>query len=264
MVYKEYFSIRINMKKIITTLTLFISLNISAMAEEISTYLIGSSFSMQQTKAKLKASGFDILATNNNVITITNEKLQASNTYLATLQVYVNDLNIKVQNPEYFAAAYLGEKYKKGQFETTIQALNTALGTLKGSREKLDEKELPEYHFMMGMPYFDDFITVGEGTKIYEKIAKNEDVLYSLTLPNGTILVGHKLKPTTTNFLKTLKQRKNSQILPYEAIVFSDEVQIMNPKFYLALSLPQLSMGEFMKISDIPSRIEEDIINAYK
>ena len=38
----------------------------------------------------------------------------------------------------------------------------------------------------------------------------------------------------------------------------------MNPKYYLALSLPNLSMGTFMKISDIPGKIEEDIKADYK
>ncbi len=252
------------MKKIIVTIIAITLLTTYTTAQSISAYLIGNSAPISEVKTKLKESGFDILATTNNVITISNPELQATNTYVATINVYVGSSDIRVQNPNYFGAAYLDDKYKKDQFKSTINALTKALGKLKESNEKLEEDELGDYHFMMGMPYFDEPITVAEGDKIYKKIKNNQHIAYALTLPNGTILVGHKLTPSTSSFLKTLNQTKNSQILPYEALVFSNEVKIMNPKFYLALSLPQLSMGEFMKISTTPNKIEKEITNAYR
>lgn len=241
-----------------------ILLSTAVIAQSVSAYLIGASASIAEVKSKLEANGFKVLATTNNVVTITNPELQATNTYVATLQVYVGSSTVRVQNPNYFGAAYLDGKYKKGQFNATVNALTKALGSLKGSSEKLDLDELGGYHFMMGMPYFDEPVSVSKSSRVYEKVAGNRSVAYSLTLPNGTLLVGHKLSLGTSNFLKVLGQMKNSQILPYEALVFSNEVKIMNPKFYLALSLPQLSMGQFMKISDIPGKIEKDIANAYK
>ena len=252
------------MKKIITTIATIALFTTSAMSESISTYLIGASASAADVTSKLKENGFDVLATTNNVITITNPELQATNTYLATLQVYVGGSDVRVQNPAYFGPAYLDSAYTKGQFKTTIDALTKSLGALKGSSEKLEEKDISGYHFMMGMPYFSDAISVNDTDKVYEKITGNKNILYSLTLPNGTILVGHKLNPSTSGFLTTLHQTNNSQILPYEALVSANQVNIMNPKFYLALSLPQLTMGQFMKISDIPDKIEADIANAYK
>lgn len=252
------------MKRTITTVATVALLSTAAIAESVSTYLIGTPASTADVKTKLKANGFKVLATTNNVVTITNAELQATNTYVATLQVYVGSSDVRVQNPAYFGAAYLDSKYKKGQFKATTNSLTKALGDLKGSNEKLDSSELGGYHFMMGMPYFDEPVTVRKANKVYEKIAGNSRISYSLTLPNGSILVGHKLSLGTSDFLKTLGQTKNGQILPYEALVFSNEVKIMNPKFYLALSLPQLSMGEFMQISDIPGKIEKDITNAYK
>jgi hypothetical protein len=252
------------MKRIITVMFISAILSISAIAQSVPTYLIGTSASLGDVQSKLKANGFEVLATNNNVVTITNAELKKTNTYLATLQVYVGASDVRVQNPEYFGLAYLGDKYQKGQFSSTVDALTKSLGALKGSVEKLKANDLPDYHFMMGMPYFDDPITVAKKPKIYESVAGNDKILYSVTLPNGMLLVGHKLSKNTSEFLKTLKQTDNSQILPYEALVYSNKVNIMNPKFYLALSLPQLSLGEFMKISEIPDKIEEDIENAYK
>lgn len=252
------------MKKILTTLVTVVLLSTAAMAGSVSAYLIGASASVADVKSKLTANGFEVVSTMNNVVTITNSELKATNTYVATLQVYVGAADVRAQNPAYFGAAYLGKKYKKGQFKATLDSLGQALGSLKGSSEKLDASDLPDYHFMMGMPYFDDPITVAEGNKIYEKVASNKSVAYSLTLPNGSILVGHKLSSATSDFLKALGQTNNSQILPYEALVYSNEVKMMSPKFYLALSLPQLSMTQFMKISDIPGKIEKEIANAYR
>lgn len=252
------------MKKTIMAMVIIILLSTGTIAQNISTYLIGASAPAAEISSKLKINGFEILAVTNNVITITNSELQATNTYLATLQVYVSKSDIRVQNPAYFAAAYLDEKYKKGQFKTTIDSLSKALGTLRKSSEKLKEEDLGTYHFMMGMPYFDEPVTISQESKVYQKIKGNKNIVYSLTLPNGSILVGHKLSSHSNSFLKALNQTKNSQILPYESLVFSNQVKIMNPKFYLALSLPQLTMSEFMTISDIPDEIEKDITNAYK
>ncbi len=252
------------MKKIIIMLMTIALFNISLMAENVSTYLIANSASLSDVQSKLKANGFNVLATNNNVVTISNTELKATNTYLATLQVYVGSSEIRVQNPAYFGAAYLAGAYTKNKFKETISALEKALGSLHGSSEKLEAKDLSNYHFMMGMPYFDEPMIVSELNDVYKKVSNNPNILYSLTLPNGTILVGHKLSSASNNFLNILHQTKNSQILPYEALIYSNQVKIMNPKFYLALSLPQLSMSQFMKISDIPNKIEDDITNAYK
>ena len=252
------------MKKIITTMAMVALLSTAAVGESVSTYLIGAATSVSDVKSKLQANGFEVLATSANVVTITNPELKATNTYLATLQVHVNSSDVRVQNPAYFGAAYLDDKYKKGQFSETVSSLTKALGSLNGSTEKLESDELGGYHFMMGMPYFDEPVIVSTASKVYEKIDGNDNILYSLSLPNGSILVGHKLSADTSGFLKVLNQTANAQILPYEALVFSNQVKIMNPKFYLALSLPQLSMGQFMKISDIPGKIEDDITNVYK
>jgi hypothetical protein len=252
------------MKKIIVGMVLGLLLSASAMAQAIPAYLIGIPASLGEVESKLKANGFEVLANTNGVLTVTNGELKSTNTYVATIQVYVGLTEVRVQNPDYFGLAYLGDKYKKGQFSKTLNALSKALGSLRNSSEQLDADDLPDYHFMMGMPYFDEPVTVASGGKIYEQLKGNDKILYRLRLPNGTILVGHKLSKETNKFLKTLKQTHNNQVLPYEAIVYSSKVNIMNPKYYLALSFPKLSMGQFMKISDIPGKIEEDIEAAYE
>ncbi len=261
------------MKKLFITITATILLitnvvayNFGSTPSKISAYFIAPAQPLKRIKEKLVDNGFKILAITNiidnyNVITITNDELQATNTYMATIHVNVNSLDIRIQNPSYLGAAFLGDEYKYGQFKSTVNALEKALGSLKDSKQKIDFDELKDYNFMIGMPKVDDTITLKRGKNLASKV---KNIAYKLTLPNGLILVGHKLSKKTNKFLKTLNEEKNAQILPYESMIFKDSVQILDPKFYLALSLPNLSMGQFMEIASIPDEIETEIRKAYR
>jgi len=266
------------MKRILTLcMTTVVVLSTNALAfdfsstpSKISAHYIAPTQLVDDLKSKLKTNGFEILATTNilkghDVITVTNDELKATNTYMATLQVSVSAKEVRVQNPSYLGAAYLGNKYKYGKFKATVNALEKALGSLKGSAQKTNFSDLEDYRFMFGMPKLADVITVKEGTGLADKAKANtKNVAYTLTLPNGVTLVGHKLRGRTNKFLKTLGQQKNAQLLPYESMVFANAVQMLDPKYYLALSLPLLSMGEFMEIASVPDQIEKDIKRAYK
>ena len=266
------------MKNLLTmsvTATLLLTTNalafdFSSTPRKLSAHYVAPAQAVDTVKAKLTENGFTVLATTNiikghDVITITNDELKATNSYMATLQVSVSGSEIRVQNPSYLGAAYLGDNYNYGKFKTTVNALEKAFGSLKGSTQKADFSDLSDFNFMMGMPKLKDAITVKEGKGLASKVTgANKHVAYTLTLPNGLTLVGHKLRGKTNKFLKTLGQEKNAQILPYESMVYGNAVQILDPKYYLALSLPQLSMGEFMEIASVPDQIEKDIKRAYK
>ena len=262
------------MKKLFaTTVTAAVLLTTNATAydfgstpSKISAHFVATAQSLDSVKKKLTDNGFKVLATTNivkghDVITITNDELQATNTYMAAIHVSVSGSDVRVQNPSYLGAAFLGDKYKYGQFKATVNALEKALGSLKGSKQKTDFSDLEDYNFMMGMPKVDDTITIKEGKGLASKVS---DAAYTLTLPNGLVLVGHKLSKKTNKFLKTLGEEKNAQILPYESLVFGNAAQMLDPKFYLALSLPNLSMGQFMEIASVPDDIEQEITKAYK
>ncbi|CAA6817873.1 MAG: Unknown protein [uncultured Sulfurovum sp.] len=267
------------MNKIITTYTLIlllstklIAINLTSEPKKIPAYYIAPTQTLNALIMKLENHGFNILATTKvlehyNIITITNEELQNTNSYMATLQLNVNLKEIRVQNPSYLAKAYLDENYHYGEFENTINALKDALGTLSESPQKADFSALPEYSFMYGLPKREDVLTIRKGSDIIKKILRPETkkyLAYTLTLPNGNILVGHKLSTKTNDFLHILHQEKNAQILPYEAMINGQEVSIMNPKYYLALSLPMLSLHEFMQIASVPDRIYRNIKKAYQ
>ena len=237
--------------------------------EKLSTYYAAKAQDAKSVASKLKANGFSVLATTaplkgSTVITITNKELKATNSWLATLNVLVNEKEVRVQNPSYFGAAYLGDKFKYGQFSGTLKSLQKALGDLHTVEDEFKLSKLPKYQFMMGMPYVDEVIDVGEGADLVSKLKDNKYVAYSLTLPNGATLVGHSLRGRTNKFLTKIDATHNAQILPYRSIIKDGKAVMLDPKYYLAVSLPLLSMGEFMKIASTPAEIEKDIKRTYK
>ncbi len=48
-----------------------------------------------------------------------------------------------------------------------------------------------------------------------------------------------------------------SHLLPYTVLVENGEANLLHAKFYLALSFPRLTMGEFMKIMSVPGDIKD-------
>ena len=235
----------------------------------LSTYYAAKAQDANKVKSKLKANGFSILATTApikgaTVITITNKELKNTNSWLATLNVLVNEKEVRVQNPSYFAAAYLQDKFKYGQFTGTLKSLQKALGDLYTVKDEFKLAKLPKYHFMMGMAYVNDTIEVGEGADLVTKLKDNKYVAYSLKLPNGATLVGHSLRSRTNKFLLKIDAGNNALILPYRSIIKDGKAIMLDPKYYLAVSLPLLSMGQFMKIASAPGEIEKDIKRTYK
>ena len=146
----------------------------------------------------------------------------------------------------------------------TLKSLHKALGDLYTVEDEYKLSKLPKYQFMMGMPYVDETINVGEGADLVSKLKDNKYVAYTLQLPNGATLVGHSLRSRTNKFLLKIDAAHNAHILPYRSMIKDGNAVMLDPKYYLAVSLPLLSMGEFMKIASTPAEIEKDIKRTYK
>jgi len=245
--------------------------NFTSAPKKISAHYVAKNQKLEIIQRKLQKNGFQILAVSTilkgqNVITITNQELQNTNSYMATLQINVNEKEVRVQNPSYLAAAYL-DNYRYGEFKKTVEALESALGTLHNGVQQANFSALENYHFMYGLPSKKDILLIKRDKNIIEKIATAQlksYIAYTLTLPNGNILVGHKLRAKTNRFLNILSEERNAQVLPYEAMIIGDEVSILNPKYYLSLSFPNLSLEQFMKIASVPDQIYRNIKKAYK
>jgi len=248
--------------------------NFDVIPEKLTAYYTSPIQPISSLKSKLTANGFKVLAATKildgkTVVTITNEQLRATNSYMATIQLLVNKNRneIRVQNPSYLGAAYLQGNYNYGQFKETLHALESSLGIMHEVADKITFSKLKNYCFMFGMPNLKDDITIAENRQTDKEITAlkaKKYILYSLQLENGAMLIGHKLEEKTNNFLKKIGETKNSQLLPYEAMIENGKVSILDPKYYLALSLPLLSMSDFMQIATTPDQIVKDIKKAYQ
>ena len=87
---------------------------------------------------------------------------------------------------------------------------------------------------------------------------------YSLELPNGSTLIGHKMSESNNKFINVVNAEENSQILPYQSMVKDGKAFMLDPKYYLPLSLPLLTMTDFMKIRTIPDDIEAELKKDFK
>ena len=244
-----------------------------ATPKALSAYYAAQPQTVEVLKSKLEKNGFTILAQTevlkgHTVLTVTNAQLQATNTYLAALNIHVDPNNeIRIQNPTYLGKAYLREKFKDGRFNDTLKAFQEVLGDMYMVEDTYETEELADFQFMMGMPHFDDMMEIVEEENLISKIddeKRSKYIAYTLKLSNGDTLVGHKLRSRTNKFLSKINAERNVNLLPYQSIIQKGKVVILDPKYYLALSLPLLTMSDFMKIASAPDEIVKDIKRAYK
>ena len=244
---------------------------------EINSYLTGAYMDTDKVSQKLKENGFNVVSTykisknsEGTTVIFTNSEMKKlaskpGRGFAGVLRVLVDKERnrISVMNPVYFQHAFLQKDYDDKSAKKILKSIENAFGELKGSEEKLDEDDLAGYHYMMSMPYYEDSVIVGEGNavELLEKLAnyKNgENYIFDLKLSNSSYLVGYKLSKRTSKFVKKTGTQ-NGQVLPYMILVENDKATILHAKYYLAISYPLLSMGQFMKIISIPGAIEKEL-----
>lgn len=245
-------------------------------SKKIPAYLEGSYIDVATAKTKLQGAGFEVLATYEPVkqgttIVFTNSALkkeakEEKRAHAAILKMFVDekDKAVSITNPIYFGKAFMQGDYNHDVWENQYNTINKAFAGLKGSKEAIKFKDLDGYHFMFGMPYYEDFEEVGEGdhSGLISK-AKKGKIVFELTLSKDSTLVGYELSEKTREFVEKVG-RKNAAVLPYTIAIEEDEAKIMAAKYYLAISYPKLTMGEFMKISDIPGKIKDELEIPFK
>nr|MBL0721528.1 hypothetical protein [Sulfurovaceae bacterium] len=227
----------------------------------LSAYFVASPQTLEVLIYNLRINGFEVLAINEickdkNVISITNEELKNTNSFTSVINILINGKDeLRIQNPSYFGASYLKDKFKYGQFNNTKISLQKALGDMYLTSDMNKLGKLKDYHFMFGMPSFDDMITINN----HVDLTHTTKFAYILNLPNGSTLIGHKMLQLSKKFLKIVNAEKNSQMLPYQSMVKDGKAVILDPKYYLPLSLPLLTMTDFMKIRTIPDHIAAEV-----
>ncbi|MBT4836090.1 MAG: DUF3313 family protein [Methylococcales bacterium] len=239
---------------------------------------------VKAAKSRLKKEGFSIAGdyspfSNTHIIAVTNSTLKsiAKKTeyggYGAMIRVSVTKAGERVQvaytNPYYSNNIYR----MKGNIASTASSIGKALGKEKtfGSKKGIKAKGLRDWHYMFGMPYFDDQIKLashGSQSAAVSKVTANlkankggTTLVYKIDLGKETVFgVGIKSgKGADKTVMGSIDSTstKHSAHLPYDILVRGGKVYTMNGKFRIALSFPDLTMKQFMSIADAPDAIEE-------
>jgi len=255
----------------------------SAPAEKkVSAYLVGSYVDAESAQAKLKEAGFDVLAAyavdnkgNYVSVVFTNDAMKSAASkpnrgFAAVLRLLVNSekKEIRITNPVYFGKAFLQDEFDYQAALALEKSLVSVFGELKGSEDKWEFDALADYHFMMGMPYYNETALLGEGSnadllKKAKSYNKGKEVIFELSLGEGRTLVGYALGKRTSKFVKKIGYQ-NAAILPYTVLIEDGQAKSLAGKYYIAISYPLLTMGEFMTIATVPGAIDKDLAKPFK
>jgi len=188
---------------------------------------------------------------------------------------------VSYTNPKYWGNAYFRDYYPnvtstytsvENNLEKAMKTSGSFNGKEFGSEDGLSVKDLRKYHYMIGMPYFDDteeledFDSYQEAlNKVESNIKKgvpNVKMIYKIKIPGkNLVLYGFALsgEDGESNFLPIIDigNPKHTAFLPYEMLIMDNEVHMLHGRFRIALSFPDLTMGTFSKIMSTPGDIED-------
>jgi hypothetical protein len=216
------------------------------------------------------------------VLAVTSDELKSAaaaarfGAYAAAQRVTVTKIADEVQvawtNPVYMAAAYR----MKADLSPVAAKLGAALGALEeyGPKDGKRAKDLRGYHYMVGMPYFDDPWRVGTFPSQAEALQVVEAGLaagrggtrqvYRVTVSPDETVFGVALSEGCGGDASIMKEIDFKPIrstghLPYELLVSRGEVYALHAKFRIAMNFTDLSMmgnHSFMRIRCAPDSIE--------
>jgi len=250
--------------------------------EKVSTYLVGAYMDVDTVKTKLTEAGFEVVTTYKvdkkgeyTSIVFTNAALKAranktDRGFAAILRVLVNNekKEISITNPIYFGKAFMQDEFDYQAALKTEASIVAAFGELKNSADAWEYEGLSGYHFMMGMPYYEENAVLSEGENAdliakAKSYKKGKNLIFELEIAEGRTLLGYALGRKTSKFVKKIGYQ-NAQVLPYTILVEEGKAKMLAPKYYIAVSYPQLTMGEFMTIASVPGAIEKDLAKPFK
>ena len=243
----------------------------------------------EAAQAKLIAAGFELAGTYSPypgalVLAITSSELKelAAGSrfggYAAAQRVTFTKVGDEVQvaytNPRYMAAAYR----MASDLAPVAAKLEAALGRVEeyGSDEGKSASDLRGYHYMLGMPYFDDPSRFGKfkshaaavdaieaglaakrggASKVYRvDLPGEKETVFGVALTDGCSSDARIMKEID------FKPNRSTGHLPYELLVSGDEVFALFGKFRIAVNFTDLKMmgsHSFMNIRCAPDAIED-------
>jgi hypothetical protein len=263
------------MKKLLTVGLLSLSLMASsALADLLTAYKIGAATDVESAKTKLVDAGFEVVGTYKSdagtTVLYTNAALKAmgdkeNRGFASVGRILVNESQVNISNPLYFGKAFMQKEYNNDVSAATLASLEKAFGPLKDSEDKFEEKDLAGYHFMMGMPYYEDMDIVGEGTTadLVAKAKASKGVTAVVQLSADRYVAFVEMDKRTNGFVKKIGLH-NGQLLPWAVLIEGGKAKAHSAKYFIAISYPLFTMTEFMTIATVPGAITKDLEKIFK
>lgn len=238
---------------------------------------------MSQIEKKLQAEGFQIVGRHlpkglphYGVVIVTYKPLLDAIARMggativgAGIRVGVkSDGSVSYMSPEYWYRAFFRKNYQST--EATVKEMQSKLATALGAGKPFggDEpaSDLANYRYMIGMEKFDSdknelnsFASFDQAVKtIQTNLAdKTNDTakVYEIIMPGQKLAVfGVALNDPRRGEGWWVKRIGADHIaaMPYEMYVVNNKVYALYGRFRTALAWPDLGMGTFMAISDMP------------
>jgi hypothetical protein len=242
-----------------------------------------------QVKEKLAAAGFELAGAYDpypgaTVLVVTSPELKAAAGRTptggfaagerATVTRVGEEVQVAFANPRYLQHAYR----LKDDLGPVAQKLEAALGRVEefGPKDGKTAKDLAGYHYMFGMPYYDEPSEIatfgshdqavaviekglaarrGGASKVYRiDVPGSEQTVFGVALTDGC--GGDAFVMKEIDF----KPLRSTPHLPYELLVTGSKVIALHAKFRIAVDFPDLAMmgsNSFMNIRCAPDAIED-------
>lgn len=195
---------------------------------------------------------------------------------------------ISYTTPEYWGNAYFREDFDQvsklydtysSKIAKTLATCGSGGGETFGSQDGHDTDKLRNYRYMATMPKFDKTKKLNEFTSYEEAVATiegnlakgvmNLEKVFSIELKEQQIKlygIGLSGENGETKFMEKIDvaEPKHTAFLPYEFLVIGNEVHMLHGRYRIALSFPDLKMGQFMKIVSTPPNIKKMMETATK
>ncbi len=248
---------------------------------------------LSSVEQKLSEAGFDIVGSYSpyegaTILGVTSDALRSAAAqsefggYAVVQRVALTRLNGEVQvsytNPTYMSHAY---RMNSDLAEVTA-ALEQALGNAGafGPDEGLTPEKVRKYHYMFGMPYFDDAIELAKhdsyeaAVAAVEKSLKEtkgtsrawrvdvpgkEETVFGVGMVKGKDGNKYADDPYIMSEID-FKDLRSTAHLPYEVLVSGNRVYTLPAEFRIAINFPDLKMmgsNSFMNIMETPDAVQE-------
>jgi len=268
------------MKKLLVSVLLALGFTVGASAGDVvvtPTYKIAAYVDVEAAKAKLTAAGFEVVGTyvpfeKGTTVLFTSAALKAAATkpgrgFAAVGRLLVDDerQQVHIANPVYFGKAFLQDDYNEATATAALAALEQAFGPCKDSDDAMEFKKLAGFHFMIGMPYYEDMGTVGKGATadLVAKAKAAKGTAGVVQLGADSFLAFVELDARTSSFVKKIGTEK-SELLPWAVLIEGGEAKALKAEYYIALSYPLLDLGGFANIMTAPAAVIKSLEKTFK